>query len=172
MKLAQREKNLIAAAVCIVVAALLLQLVVLPVIDNRRRMQRGIEAKSEALRTIATLSGEYTRFQEDALGTKQRLAERQKNFTLFSYLEKAAGEAAVKKHIKYMKPSASTVRGPFKESMVEMKLEKVTLQQLTGYLQKIESSADIVSIRRISIQSGKGEDGYLDAVLQVLTPSN
>jgi hypothetical protein len=51
-------------------------------------------------------------------------------------------------------------------------LEKVTLQQLTGYLQKIESPQDIVSIRRISVQSGKGEDGYLDAVLQVLTLSN
>ena len=172
MKLAQREKNFIAAAACIVVAALLFQLVVSPVIDNRRRMRRGIEAKREALRTIATLSGEYTRFQEDALGTKQRLAGRQKNFTLFSYLEKAAGEAAVKKHIKYMKPSASTVRGPFKESLVEMKLEKVTLQQLTGYLQKVESPQDIVSIRRISVQSGKGEDGYLDAVLQVLTLDN
>ncbi len=153
-------------------AALLFQLVVSPVIDNRRRMRRGIEAKREALRTIATLSGEYTRFQEDALGTKQRLAGRQKNFTLFSYLEKAAGEAAVKKHIKYMKPSASSARGPFKESLVEMKLEKVTLQQLTGYLQKVESPQDIVSIRRISVQSGKGEDGYLDAVLQVLTLSN
>jgi general secretion pathway protein M len=172
MKFAQREKNLIAAAACIVMAALLFQLVVFPFIDNRRRMQRGIEAKTEALRTIATLSSEYTRLQEDAVGTKQRLAARQKNFTLFSYLEKAAGEAAVKKNIKYMKPSASTVRGPFKESLVEMKLEKVTLQQLTGYLQKIESPQDIVSIRRISIQSGKEEDGYLDAVLQVLTLDN
>jgi general secretion pathway protein M len=172
MKLAQREKNFIAAAACVVAGALLLQLVVLPVIDNRSHMQRGIEAKSEALRTMVTLSGEYTRFQEDARGTKKRLAGRQKNFTLFSYLEKAAGEAAVKKHIKYMKPSASTVKGPFKESLVEMKLEKVTLQQLTGYLQKIESPQDIVSIRRISVQSGKGEDGYLDAVLQVLTLSN
>jgi len=172
MKLAQREKNLIAAATCVVVVALLLQLVVFPLIDNRRRVQRGIEAKTEALRTMATLSDDYARLQEDALGTKQRLAGRQKNFTLFSYLEKAAGEAAVKKQIKYMKPSASSVKGPFKESLVEMKLERVTLKQLTGYLQKIESPQDLVSIRRISIQSSKGEDGYLDAVLQVLTLSN
>lgn len=172
MKLAQREKNFIAAAACIVAAALLLQFVVMPVVDNRRRMQRGIEAKTEALRTMASLSGEYTRFQEDDLGTKQRLAGRQKNFTLFSYLEKAAGETGVKKHIKYMKPSASTVRGPFKESLVEMKLEKVTLRQLTGYLRKIESPHDIVSIRRISIQTAKEEGGYLDAVLQVLTLDN
>ena len=154
------------------VSALLFQFVISPFIEARQRMQRGIVAKTEALRTISALSGEYKTFQEDALGTKQRLASREKNFTLFSYLEKAAGEAAVKKHIKYMKPSAATVRGPFKESLVEMKLERVTLQQLTGYLQKIESPTEIVSIRRISIQANKEEADYLDAILQVSTLSN
>ena len=154
------------------VSALLFQFVFFPFAEARQRMQRGIAARMEALRTISALSAEYKTFQDDALGTKQRLANREKNFTLFSYLEKAAGESAVKNHIKYMKPSASNALGPFKESLVEMKLEQVTLQQLTGYLQKIESPTEIVSIRRISIQSSKGEAGYLDAVLQVSTLSN
>jgi general secretion pathway protein M len=172
MKLAQREKYLITGAACLVVLALVFHFVIFPFIESRQRMQRGIAAKTKTLRTISALSAEYKTFQEDALETKQRLASRQKNYTLFSYLEKAAGESAVKKHIKYMKPSASTARGPFKESLVEMKLERVTLQQLIGYLQEIESPTEIVSIRRISIQSNKGEPAYLDAVLQVATLSN
>jgi general secretion pathway protein M len=172
MKLAQREKYLITGAACLVVSALLFQFAISPFIEARQRMQRGISAKTEALRTISGLSAEYKTFQEDALGTNQRLASRQKNFTLFSYLEQAAGEAAVKKNISYMKPSATTPRGPFKESLVEMKLERVTLQQLTGYLQKIESPIEIVSIRRISIQANKGEADYLDAILQVSTLGN
>jgi len=172
MRLAQREKYLVIGATCLVVSALLFQFLISPLLDARQRMQRGIAAKTEALRTISALSGEYKTFQQDALGTKERLARREKTFTLFSYLEKAAGESAVKKHIKYMKPSASTVQGPFKESLVEMKLEMVTLQQLTSYLQKIESPTEIVRIRRISIQANKEEAVYLDAILQVSTLSN
>jgi hypothetical protein len=53
--------------------------------------------------------------------------------------------------------------------MVEMKLEGITLNQLVGYLYRIESAENIVSIKRISIQENKKESGYLDTILQVLT---
>ena len=75
----------------------------------------------------------------------------------------------MKSNIKYMKPSASTGKGPFKESLVEMKLERITLKQMVDYLKLIESPDDIVSIKRISVQTNKKETQYLDAILQVLT---
>ena len=50
-----------------------------------------------------------------------------------------------------------------------MKLEAITLQQLIGYLSKIESPGNVVSIKRISISENKKKSGYLDAILQVLT---
>jgi general secretion pathway protein M len=171
MKLARREKYLIAAAASIVAVTLFFQLLILPFTENRRRLQRGIIAKQEALQTMDALSAEFKELTENAQGTKQRLAGRRKNFTLFSYLEQAAGADDIKSHIKYMKPSESTGKGPFNESLVEMKLEQVSLKQLTDYLQKIESPAELVSIRRISIQSNKTESGFLDAILQVLTVS-
>ena len=68
--------------------------------------------------------------------------------------------------------SASTGTGPFKESLVEMKLERITLGQMVGYLKLIESPDKLVSIKRISIQSNKKETQFLDAILQVLTFTN
>ena len=68
-----------------------------------------------------------------------------------------------------MKPSASSGKGPFKESLVEMKLEKITLGQMVGYLKLIESPEMLVSIKRIAIQTNKKETQFLDAILQVLT---
>jgi len=87
----------------------------------------------------------------------------------FSFLEQAAGKARVKGHIKYMKPSASRSNGRFKESMVEMKLDKISLKQLVDYLYLIESPENVVSIKRISIKDSKSAPGYLDSVMQVLT---
>ncbi len=68
-----------------------------------------------------------------------------------------------------MKPSISSGTGPYKESMVEMKLEAITLRQLVGYLYRIESPDDLINIKRISISQNKKEQGYLDAIIQVLT---
>jgi general secretion pathway protein M len=169
MQLAKREKYLIFLAVITIVVALIIQLVVMPFVEKRDQYAANVKAKQVNLQEMAELRQEYLILQQDADILTQRLAGRQKNFTLFSFLEKAAGEAGVKEKIKYMKPSTPSGNGPFKESLVEMKLEKITLGQMVDYLKLIESPAMLVSIKRISIQSNKKETQYLDAILQVLT---
>ena len=169
MQLAKREKYLIGLAVCVIVFAVLIQLVLMPFVDGRQRMQNSVAAQERNLQEIVRLSQEYKALEQDSETLTQRLTSRPGNFTLFSFLEKAAGKAGVKNNIKYMKPSASTGKGPFKEALVEMKLERITLKQMVDYLKLIESPDDIVSVKRISVQTNKKETQYLDAILQVLT---
>ena len=167
--LAKREKYFVGIAACSILIFLLFQFFISPFFENRKRMQRGVKAKEVGLKEILILSAEYEAYKRDSRGIQQLLARRKKGFTLFAFLEKAAGEAGVKENIEYMKPSASKGTGAYKESMVEMKLEAVTLNQLTGYLYRIESPEDLISIKRISIKQNRKEAGYLDAVLQALT---
>ena len=169
MQLAKREKYLIALAGFVLIFALLLQLLVMPFWEEKERFRNNVAAKQNSIQQMAVLRQEYLMLQQDTDSLAQRLQDRPKNFTLFSFLEKAAGDAGVKDNIKSMKPSASTGKGPFKESLVEMKLERITLGQMVGYLKLIESPENLVSIKRISIQSNKKETQFLDAVLQVLT---
>jgi general secretion pathway protein M len=169
MTLARREKYLVSAAVVCIAIFLLIQFAVLPFFESRRRLLRGVASKEDGLKEIAILSSEYHRYQKDSRGIQQVLDRRKKDFTLFSFLDKTAGDAGVKPYIKYMKPSVSEGSGPYKESLVEMKLETITLDQLTGYLYRIESPDNVVSIKRISIKENSKKSGYLDAVLQVLT---
>jgi len=169
MKLATREKYLVSAGVGFVLIFLLFQFLIFPFFESRRRMGSGLKAKETGLDEIMKLSAEYQTYQKNSQGIQQALARRKKGFTLFAFLEEAAGKAEVKTHIKYMKPSRSSGTGPYKESTVEMKLEAVTLEQLTGYLYRIESPDNLVNIKRISINENKKEKGYLDAVMQVLT---
>ena len=172
MQLAKREKYLIALMVAFVAVAVLIQLIVVPFLEGRDRMQSGVVGKEKNLQEIVRLRQEYQALKQDSETLSQKLSRRPGSFTLFSFLEKAAGKAGVKNNIKYMKPSASTGKGPFKESLVEMKLERITLKQMVDYLKLIESPDDIVSVKRISIQSNKKETQYLDVILQVLTFSS
>jgi general secretion pathway protein M len=169
MQLAKREKYFIALAVIFIVLALLIQLVIGPFFEKKENLRNNLAVKQNNLQEMILLHQEYLALQQDSKILTRRLASRPNNFTLFSYLEKAAGDAGIKDNIKYMKPSASTPKGSFKESLVEMKLERITLGQMVGYLKLIEAPDKLVSIKRISIQSNTKETSYLDAILQVLT---
>ena len=171
MKLARREKYIVTLSSCAIAVFVLFQFVIFPFFDKRDNLRRGVIAKEEGLREIVLLEDEYESRKGDLQGIRHVLARRKKGFTLFSFLEKAAGEAEVKNHIKYMKPSVSREAGAHKESMVEMKLEGITMKQFVAYLYRIESQENAVSIKRLSIKKNKKESDYLDAILQVLTYS-
>jgi general secretion pathway protein M len=169
MKLARREKYFVSGAAVFVGVFLLLELLVFPLSERMRRVQRGVEAKEDALKEIKVLSSEYQGYRRGSQGLRQALANRKGGFTLFSFLETAAGDAGVKAYIKYMKPSTSSGPGSYKESLVEMKLEAISLSQLVDYLHKIEAPENLVMVKRISIKETKGKSGYLDTILQVMT---
>ena len=171
MKLAKREKYFITIAGCVLAIFFFFQILVFPFFDKRERLRRGVKAKEEGLREMLRMRVEYEALRQDSQGIDRYLARRKRGFTLFSFLETAAGAAEIKEHIKYMKPSTSKGPGPYKESIVEMKLETVTMKQLVRYLERIESPQNVVNTKRISIKANKKEAGYLDVVLQVLTLS-
>ncbi len=169
MQLAKREKYLVTLAVIIIVLGAVIQFVFTPFLEKKELYKNNVTAKQNNLQEMVALREEYLLLEQDSDVLTQRLAQRPKNFTLFSFLEKAAGDAGVKENIKSMKPSASAGKGPFKESLVEMKLERITLGQMVDYLKLIESPEYLVNIKRLSIQSNKKETQFLDVVLQVLT---
>jgi general secretion pathway protein M len=169
MKLARREKYFLSVAVFAIAVFSFLEFLVFPSFEARKRVQRGVEAKKDALREMIRLSSEYQSYRRGSRDVNQTLARRKGGFTLFSFLEKAAGDAGVKAYIKYMKPSTSTGPGSYKESLVEMKLEAISLSQLLDYLYKIEAPEKLVSIKRISIKENKRKSSYLDTILQVTT---
>lgn len=169
MRLGKREKIFISLGVSFVALFLLVRFIIFPFFDHREAMKRGIETKKSGLKEIRLLKAQYESYTKGAEGIQRRLGRREKGFTLFSFLEQAAGSARVKDHIKYMKPSDSQGNGRFKESMVEMKLDRINLRQLVDYLYLIESPEHLVSIKRVSIRDSQGAPEYLDAIMQVVT---
>ena len=171
MKLAKREQYLVYGTACAIAVFLIFEFLVFPFFEKRERFQRGIRGKEGDLKEIVTLSADYQAYKKSYQNIQMILNNRKKGFTLFSYLEGAAGKAGVKDHIKYMKPNISKGTGsyPYKESTVEIKLEGITLRQLVGFLYRIESPENIINIKRISIKKNKQKTGYLDTIMQVLT---
>jgi len=165
----QREKRVLLGGGIFLLCFFVLQLVILPLWEVRSSLQTSIEHKSRELEKIEQLKSEYQQLKLQEGGIEARIADRPPGFTLFTFLDKQATKAQVKKQIKYMKPSTEEGDGNLQESMVEMKLQKITLKSLISYIRLVESEENVVSIRRISIQQSGNEQGYLDVILQITT---
>lgn len=169
MQLGRRDKTALIAGSIAVLLFLLIQFVVLPFFEQRKRLHQGIVRREAGLREMEQLRQQYRELRHRADEVAAMLAGRSPDFSLFSFLEKMAAETAIKDRIAYMKPSEQTEKGQYRESLVEMKLQAVSLQQLVDFLEKIESPDNLVTIRRLSIQENKKEEAALDATMQVFT---
>jgi hypothetical protein len=170
IKLNKREKYYVAAAMGFIILFALMQLIVFPLLEKRTRLKRTVEANANRIQQLHTLKTEYNLLREQATRAQQRLSKREAGFSLFSFLDGLVGKNGLKDKINYMKPSSSD--GPnsqLKISTVEMKLQAITLEQLTQYLYDVENSMKSALIKRISISETSKQEGLLDIVLQVET---
>ena len=169
LKLTKRERYYVSAAIALVAFFIIFQFMLSPFLEAKGKTKRSIQAKEKILKELVSLSSEYGTLKDGSGDIKKTLALRSKDFTLFSFLEKQAGQSKVKPNIKYMKPSTATDKGAYSESSVEMKLENITLKQLVKYLHLVESPENLVRIKRISVKQSKGKPEYLTALIHLVT---
>ena len=168
-RLEKREKWILLFGIFFVTGFIVLQGVLLPYMEARKTMTRSLSRNETELADIELLRQEYLGLKSRQGDIEERLVERTPGFSLFSFLEEQAAATKVKDRVTYMKPTANEIDEGFNESIVEMKMERVTLDQLVSFLAKIESEEKIVSVQRISIQENGQEEGLLDTVLSIKT---
>jgi general secretion pathway protein M len=168
-KLEKREKRVVMAGAIFLVCFIVFHFAVSPLLQARQQTQKALIQKSEDIKKIRQLQKEYRQLQNQAENIQNRLQKRNPSFTLFSFIEERATKANVKQQINSMTPSTSEGEGPLQESRVDLKLEKISLQQLVDFLQQVESKDDVVAIKRISIQENSKDEGLLDVVMQIIT---
>lgn len=170
MKITRREKYAILLGGCFVLLYVVVQFVIFPFIDKRNRLERLLETQTKALVEMHLLKTEYESLNQKAEFSKTRFSKRPEGFTLFSFLDKLAGECGVKENVAYMKPSKIDQKNSeYKLSTVEMKLQGITMHQLNPFLYKVEMSENHVSVRRMSISKTSQKEGYIDVVMQIET---
>jgi len=167
--LSDRERLILVGGGLFVLVVLIYQLVVSPYLKAHDRLESALQRKQAELVEVQGLSQEYAKLRVEEGGVRALLQKRDAGFTLFAFLDQQAEHAGVKEQIKYMKPSVTEGDNGLDESVVEMRLEGVTLEKLTQFLQVTESDVNVVSVRRLSIQTSARDEGFLDVILQIVT---
>jgi general secretion pathway protein M len=170
IKLNTREKISVGAAVAAIVVFLFCQFLVFPLLDKNKQLTERITMREQQLVKIKELQYTYRETSANSEQTQQLLKTRRQGFTLFSFLETLAGRTGVKSNIAYMKPTTTTQKdSPYRLSMVEMKLQEVTMSQLLAYLHGIETARDMIVIKRLSISKSEQKAGMINTIFQVET---
>ncbi|MBA4423159.1 MAG: hypothetical protein C0390_08685 [Syntrophus sp. (in: bacteria)] len=168
-QLTTSQKRTVTAGIVFVGVVLLSQLIVVPYFDARQKVGSAIAAGEKALRELTAMGREYGVLRQRSEEIRRASERRPPGFTLFSYLEKRAGDAAVKTNIRSLAPLMSAPTGVYEEIAVEVKLDKLTMKQLTDFLYLVESPEEMIRVRRISVVKMKESPEYLSAVIQVFT---
>jgi general secretion pathway protein M len=169
-KLNRREKYIIYGAGCLLGVLIIIQFAITPFFDNRRQLESRLQSKKVELEEMQRLQAEYQMLKEKLQVSEVRFSKREKGFTLFSFLDQLAGQAGIKDRISYMKPSKAVQKNSkYIVSRVEMKLDDITLQQLTTYLYGVETSKNMVLVQKLSISKKEKKQGLIDVILQVET---
>jgi general secretion pathway protein M len=167
-QLTKDQKRNVIAGLALVAGALLIQFAVVPWFEARQRVVGAIAGSEKAIRELASLGAEYGVLRQRSEEIKRVVERRPPGFALFSYLEKRAGDAGVKANIRSMNPLKSVPVEAYEETTVEMKLDKLTMKQLTDFLYLVESREDLVRIRKMTVGKMKESPEYLTAVFQVI----
>lgn len=169
-KLNKREKYIVYAAAGLMAILIITQFIVTPFFDKKERMKSNLQAKITMLGEMRQWQSEYQALKKNTQISESRFVRRQKGFTLFSFLDNLAGTAGIKDRVSYMKPSKIEQKdSAYKISRVEMKLDAVTLNQLVTYLHGIETSENMVDIKKLSITKKDKKQEFITVVMQVET---
>lgn len=168
-QLTTSQKHTVTAGLVFAGVALLAQLIIVPYFEARQKVRSAIAASDKDLRELTALGGEYGVLMQRTEEIRRASERRPPGFTLFSYLEKRAGDAAVKTNIRSLTPLMSAPTGAYEETAMEMKLDKLTMKQLTDFLYRVESPEEMIRVRRISVVKMKESPEYLSALIQVFT---
>jgi general secretion pathway protein M len=170
VQLNYREKIAVCSVLLVVGVLIVAEWGVFPVTRYRKSLDQTILTKALELEEIQGLQKTHVLLKQNAEAVRSRLALREKGFTLFSYLDRAAGNTGVKEHIAYMKPSGSDLQSSaFKIFQVEMKFQSISMHQLSAFLYGVETTDSLVRVKKASIaRTGQSAEG-IDAILWVET---
>lgn len=158
------------AAGLFIAVFLLIQFIIVPVFEKRDELRGRLASKEGILSEMNHLRDEYLVMKQKADVSRKGFEKRPPGFTLFSFLDRLAGDTGVKNRISYMKPSSVTEEGSgVKLSRVEMKLQDINVNDLASYLYGIESSENMVVVKRLTVTKAGQGNTVLSAVLQVET---
>lgn len=162
-----RERVALALAAVFVAVTTLWVGVYEPAVERRSAMKKKIAVKTAEVeesrvlaRTISGLRGDVARFET-------RLAGRPPGFSVITEMESLAQSSGARENVVSMTPQRPAELAGYKESAVELAMEKTTLPKLLRMLQAMRDSHGLLRLKRLTVKPQYKDPSLLDVSMTV-----
>ena len=169
MQLTRREKRVVLIAAALLIMFAVFHMVVRPAMHRVQTLRRVLKQKRGDLARLRAKSREYVALRDELAEMRSKIARQGKSFRILSFLEGVGKSCGLTQHIAYMKPTTSAVGGTYQATNVEIKFENVSLEQITQFLIRVESSEALIGVKSVHITKATKSPAYLDVVLDLST---
>lgn len=169
MRLTRRERWLAVSMAVLIAAWLLFTVAIRPAIERMETLNRVIPEKQRTLQELRTKSARYLVLRA-GLDNLQRQADAgEKEFELLAFLESITNDLHLAEKVTMMKQQVVQLDSDYSETIVEVKLENITLKQLVEFLLTTKSSNQFLCVRSLYTRKNVANPNLLDAVTQIST---
>jgi type II secretory pathway component PulM len=163
-RLSKREQRLITIFAALSGLAVVYVGFIEPILAGHSRMEQRIMTLAddiEAMRRTATRISELER----EIGKADAAGATPADFSLFSFVDKAASATVSPGSVTAMNPSRRKVRDGEEESLVEVRLSAVPLTEIVGLLRNVEQSPEPIYVRRVELKRRYDDKTRFDATI-------
>jgi general secretion pathway protein M len=167
IRLTKREKLYAVGLAAFIAAWLLFTVGVKPALGRIETLNRVISEKQQELKKLRIRSKEYVFLRDNLNDLHTKAASQQKNFTLLPFLESLITECGLSGNVSTMKQQELPIDSNYVETVVEIRIENVSLKQLVNFLYKVESSQVLARTKSIYIKRNPANKNLLNSVIEI-----
>ena len=165
-QMSQRERVMVAVAVAAVVLVGVWLGVIEPYQSAMEKLDSQIKNRSNSLVEVKELQKDISRLRQQLSQVSGRKAM---DGPLFSYVEALTDQAGIRDRLLSMRPQQASQQGNYRQQLVELKLEKLSLPQLVRFLYAIEYAGQGVQVKSMRIKRRFEDNSSLDVNLSVFS---
>lgn len=144
--------------------------VIEPMQDRIRTLQRVIPEKHSELRDVRMLSNKYLALRQNVDDVRARMAAQDSDFQLLPFLEALIEQHQLTPYVATMERDTLSSQPGHTETRVEIGMEGITLRQLVGFLEAVETSGVLAHVGSLYIRKAPEDRMQLNTTIQIHSP--
>lgn len=161
-----REKIVVVVGLVVLLFLFVWFALLSPYFKTMGTLERKIVTHQQNLQKIETMREQISQLRQQLAGVK---VAKQGAKPLFSLVENMAVQTGVREQLLSMRPQPVTTQGQFRQQLVEIRLEKISLSQVVKLLHAIEYRSGGVQVKSMQIKPRFEDRSMLDVNMVLMS---
>ncbi|MFK5927670.1 MAG: type II secretion system protein GspM [Desulfuromusa sp.] len=161
-----REKTVIIVGLVILILLFVWFALFNPYFKTMNALDRKISAHRHSLGKVEAMSAQISQLRRQLADVGSRSKGKR---PLFSLVESLTVQTGVREQLLSMRPQPATTQGKFRQQLVEIRLEKISLSQLVKLLHAVEYRSGGVQVKSMQVKPRFEDRSILDVNMVLMS---